>query len=143
MISHKAGFKIIDPVTATGLEFWAPSLAALFIQAARGLTSMLVEVEQLRPIEERHLEIRAKDVEALMVAWINEIIYLFDTEGFLVEAVSVREVDPWHLKVVALGEQYNPDKHVINTPLRAASYHHLSLQQTEAGSWEARVLLDA
>lgn len=138
----ESGFELLEPMTGPGLKLWGPDLPALFAQAARGLTSLLTDVDQIQPLEERMINIRAKDLEGLMVAWLNEIIFLFDTEGFLVEAVGIHEVDPWHLKVAVLGEQYDPSRHYIENHVRSASYAGLCMEQTAAG-WEAMVHLTA
>lgn len=139
-MSSSSGFELIEPMTGLGLKLWGPDLPSLFAQAARGLTSLLTDVDQIQPMEERMIEIRGRDVEGLMVSWLNEIIYLFDSEGFLVEAVGFREIDPWHLKVAILGEQYDPKRHHIENHVRSASYSGLCMEQTKNG-WEAQVHL--
>ena len=100
----------------------------------------MADADQIQPLEERMLNIRARDVEGLMVSWLNEIIYLFETEGFLVEAVAIHEIDPWHLRVAVLGEQYDPTRHHIENRIKSASYAGLCIEQTADG-WEATVHL--
>ena len=139
-MSQNSGFELLEPMTGPGLKLWGPDLSALFAQAARGLTSILTDVDQIQPLEEKTINIRARDVEGFMVSWVNEIIYLFDSEGFLVEAVGIHEIDPWHLKVAVLGEQYDPNRHHIENHVRSASYAGLCLEQTADG-WEAMVHL--
>ncbi|MDH4100754.1 MAG: archease [Nitrospirota bacterium] len=139
-MSRSGGFELLEPITGLGLRLWGSDLSTLFAQAARALTTLLTDADQIQPVEERLITIRAKDVDGLMVSWLNEIIFLFESEGFLVEAVGIHEIDQWHLRVAVLGEQYDPDRHHIEHYVKSASYAGLRVEQTPGG-WEAMVHL--
>ena len=59
------------------------SLAEIYINAAEALVATLTDRRRLRPKETRRIEVEAPDREALLVGWLNYLLYLYDVNGFL------------------------------------------------------------
>ena len=57
------------------------SLAKLFENAAGALTATMVDRRYLRRRERRTVELESPDREALLIDWLNHLLYLFDVEG--------------------------------------------------------------
>ena len=83
----------------------------------------------------------APDREALLVAWLNHLLYLYDIDGFLGRDFDIIDLTPERLTARARGEIYDPERHVSNTAVKAATYHRLEIAQTADG-WQATVILD-
>ena len=124
-----------------GLQLQGPTPAAIFEQAALGLYSLMTDRRRLRARQLREAAVSAPDQEALLVAWLNHLLYLFDTEGFLGKQVAVLELTATTLTAHLKGEPFDPERHPQKTGIKAATYHHLSLHPIPGG-WEATVILD-
>lgn len=90
--------------------------------------------------EERELRVEASDTEALLVAWLDELLYLAEAAdvafgGFHVDRVGERELQGRAILAPRAGRELD-DQHV-----KAATYHRLRVAQEEGG-WVARVYLD-
>ncbi|HEX2267128.1 MAG TPA: archease, partial [Actinomycetota bacterium] len=85
------------------------------------------------------VEVHATDIEALLVEWMNEVLYALDDEEACVHAVRVTEVGETELmadvEISACGG--TPEA----TELKAATYHQLSVRKTDT-EWEATVFFD-
>jgi len=117
------------------------SLEDLFANAAAALTATLTDRRYVRGREAREVVIEAPDREALLVDWLNHLLYLFDTEGFLARDVRVVSLTDHHLQARVRGEIYDPDRHPQKTAVKAATYHHLEIIRKNGG-WQATVILD-
>ena len=82
-------------------------------------------------------------MEALLVAWLNELVYLFDVEGMVFKSFQIQEMDDTHLKALCYGEQLDTERHRLGIGPKAATYHMLEVRkEPEAEGWRARVILD-
>lgn len=135
------GYRLLEHPADLGLEARGVSLPEAFEQAARGLTSVLVELEGVEAIQERALELTAPDTESLLVRFLSEILFLYDAKGFLTARVEIGEFADTRLMAVARGEAIRPEKHRVRTDVKAITYHQLSIKQV-GDEWIAVVYLD-
>ena len=134
-------FEFVDHTGDLGVRVSGESLPRLFEQAAEALTFILTDPETIRIKETRKLLLQAKTDEELLITWLNEFVYLFDTEGLLFKAFEVLSVHDHHLEARAQGEIYMEGRHPIKTAVKAATYHQLKISRHQ-GVWTAQVIFD-
>ena len=117
------------------------TLPELFEQAAEALTFILTDPETIRIKKTRKLLLEAKTDEELLITWLNEFVYLFDTEGLLFKDFEVLSIHDHHLEALAQGEIYMEGRHPIKTAVKAATYHQLKIENHQ-GVWTAQVIFD-
>lgn len=117
------------------------SLPELFENAAGALVATMTDRRYLRRREKRQIEVESPDREALMVDWLNHLLYLFDVEGFLGREFHVTSLTDQRLEAIAWGEGFDPERHPEKTAIKAATYHHLEIGPRGDG-WQAMVILD-
>lgn len=116
----------------------APDLPALFSQAASGLAELMAEDAQAIPLVDRmELEVEGRDLEALLVNWLDELIYRTEIEGRVYPRVEWMEVEEGHLRARVSG---GPPK-AFKTSVKAATFHGLTVRNA-GGRFEAAVVLD-
>ena len=92
----------------------------------------------------RPRHVAAPDLDLLMVDFLSELLYRFDTRGWLTRdaQVEVRERDGgWELQGTLVGERHDAKRHPIKILIKAVTYHGLQIAQRD-GVWNARVVLD-
>jgi SHS2 domain-containing protein len=117
------------------------SLAEIYVNAAHALTATMTDRRFLRAKECRHIDIEAPDREALLVSWLNYLLYLYDVDAFLGRFFEIVELTDERLAARARGEAFDPERHVGKTAVKAATYHHLEITPRDHG-WQATVILD-
>lgn len=117
------------------------SLAEIYVNAAAALMATMTDRRRLRPRETRHIEVEAPDREALLVAWLNYLLYLYDVDGFLGRDFEIVALQDNLLRARAQGETFDPGRHVGKTAVKAATYHHLEITPRNHG-WQATVIFD-
>ncbi len=122
-------------------RLWGASLAELFENAGRALSATLTDRRYLRRRETREVSLASVDREALLVDWLNHLLYLFDIDGFLGRDFQVRSLTSERLEARVWGERFDADRHPEKTAVKAATFHQLSIVPVGDG-WQATVVLD-
>ncbi len=117
------------------------SLADIYRNAAQALTATITDRRRLRPRDVRDITVEAPDREALLVSWLNHLLYLYDVDGFLGRDFDILELREERLRARARGEVFDPGRHVGKNAVKAATYHHLEIIPKDHG-WQATVILD-
>jgi len=122
-------------------RIWGGSLPELFENAAGALVATMTDRRYIRRLEKREIAVESPDREALLVDWLNRLLYLFDVEGFLGRDFQVTVLTDRRLEATAWGERFNPERHPEKTAIKAATYHYLEIVPRGDG-WQATVILD-
>ena len=122
-------------------RLWGKDLPELFENAGRALSATLTDRRYLRRRATREVSLTADDREALLVDWLNHLLYLFDIDGFLGRDFEVESLTPERLKARVIGESFDPARHPGRTGVKAATFHQLSIVPAGDG-WQATVVLD-
>ena len=111
------------------LEVWAPDLAILLEQAARGMYALSgVQLDAASP-QERSLAIHASDVEGLLVRFLTELLWLEQEEKLAFDHLSVKvnaDCDLWADLVGGLIIK-------LDKEIKAVTYHNLKVKSTDHG----------
>jgi len=134
-------FEWVDHTGDLGVRVFGETLPQLFGQAAQALTSIFTDPKAIRLKETRRVFLDANTDEELLISWLNELVYLFDTEGLLFKTYDVLSVRDHHLEALALGEIYDEGRHPIKNAVKAATYHQLKIENRQ-GVWTAQVIFD-
>ena len=142
------GWSLLDHTGDLGLEIEAPDSATLFTEALRGFTDCLTPVESVGAETARRVKLTAAGLDLLLVDWLQEALFLFDTESLVFSAAEV-ELDgvagdaagEVGLCSRLYGERLDPERHPVKAPVKAVTYHALEVTRQD-GVWRARVVLD-
>lgn len=134
-------YELFDHTADVGLRVRAPDLPRLFCEAAEGLFSVIVE--EIPPgVSSRRLDFRleAERAEFLLVDWLSELLYVFDTERLLLDAFEA-DLRGTSLRATALARPLDENRDRLLREVKAVTYHGLRLEPTASG-WLAEVILD-
>lgn len=134
-------FRLAETTADTGLLAWGATREELFENAAAGLLRIMADPRGVRPLEERAVRARGEDAAGLLAAWLDELVYLFDTEGFLAGAAAVRFDDGGGVTGILRGERYDPGRHRLRAYVKGVTLHRIEVRR-EGGRLRARVVID-
>ena len=123
-----------DHTAEIELQIRAPREEHVFADAADAF-GRYVELDSDGAPTRHELELEAPDRGALLVALLEELIYLADTEGFVPDRTEVR-LAPNRLRAVLDGRRTR-----IDPIVKAATYHGLRFERNGTG-WDALVVFD-
>lgn len=134
-------YETFEHTADIGLLARGRTLEEVFVHAAEGLVDLMVDPQSLRGGTRLDVTVSAPDREALLVAWLNELLYHLDIRGFLPRRCRITRMNDTELAAELDGESIDRSRHAVRRMVKAATYHGLRLAQTD-GFWEARVILD-
>ena len=134
------GFEIIEHTADVGIRACGCDIKEVFANAARGMFSLITELDDVVEAEYRDVELTAPDEENLLVAWLNELIYLFDTENIVFKRFDVTVLPNVRLRARSYGEKVDSLRHRLKTGVKAATYHMLRVEK--GNGCQVQVILD-
>jgi len=133
-------FEILDHTADVGIIAYGADLRQAFANAARGLFSLIAELDDVEEVTRQDIELTASDEESLLVAWLNELVYRFDTEGIIFKRFDITRLNNTHLKARGYGEKADSSRHRLKTEVKAATYHMLKVEKNDG--FRVQVLFD-
>lgn len=122
-------FEILNHTADIGVIAYGKNLKAAFANAAKGMFSLITELDAVKEIEYRDINVTAADMEILLVAWLNELIYLFDVENILLKRFDINKLTDTELRARAYGEMVDKSRHKLKLGIKAATYHMLKIEK--------------
>jgi SHS2 domain-containing protein len=135
------GWEHFEVEADVGVRGWGPTRTEAFAQTTLGVFSLLVSPDEVEPRERREVRAQAESPEALLVAWVDECLYVHEIEGFVARSVEMTVCTDTLAHGVLHGEPLDPERHRVGTVVKGATYHQVSVEVRE-GLHEARVIVD-
>ncbi|MCL2862488.1 MAG: archease [Methanimicrococcus sp.] len=149
-MSSKAPFIYLDHIADIRFIARGETLETLFENAALATLSVIADVETVTPEIDFEIELETVSLENLIVDFLSELLFLFDSEETMIGKVSVSEIGKYEnedgeekyvVKAVASGEPINRERQDFKTEVKAVTYSGIRVDKTEDG-YETEVVLD-
>ena len=138
MGNQAAGFEILEHTADVGVRAFGPSVESVFEQATLGLLD-ITGASRSGTGETIEVQVEAADLGALLVYWLEEVLYLQDARDSVVRAIAIDEVTETAAKgrvtIAPRNEQLE------GTAVKAITYHQLRVERQDDG-WVAVVYFD-
>lgn len=137
-------YRLVESSSDVILESEAADLGGALVFLAQGFSHVVTAGTKLEPKEQREVRVeREGGLGDLAVAFVNELIFLFDTARFLPVDGTIRvSIGKTNVASGTLhGETFDPGRHAVGTEVKAATLHEAVLVK-DGRSARARVLLD-
>jgi len=132
------GYEILEHTADVGVRASAPSAEGVFEQIALGLLDI---VGALRPGVGAAVEVNVegRDLGAVLVGWLEEVLYLQDAKDNVITRLEVHEVTDETARGTVWVRQRQAS--LEGTAVKAVTYHQLSVDKGKKG-WTAQVFFD-
>lgn len=131
----------LDHTADIGLRVVAPSAAAAFAAIAEGMFDAMVDRTQIEEVETRHVQVEAESWEDLTVVWLEELLYLYETDLFVPQTCHVQAISPRELVALLRGDRLDRSKNETGIQIKAVTYHQLQAEETPEG-FQIQVIFD-
>ncbi|HEU4480294.1 MAG TPA: archease [Actinomycetota bacterium] len=133
------GFEILEHTADVGIRARSDSLEGVFEQATWGLFDIM-GARVTGPGETIDIQLEGRDVEGLLVDWLNEVLYLQESRDAVLRDVKVERVTTMDVKgSVSMAPRQG---HLEGTAVKAVTYHQLRVARDDDGRWTAEVFVD-
>ncbi|MEE9322937.1 MAG: archease [Candidatus Aenigmarchaeota archaeon] len=133
-------YKFIEDLTSDVIfEAYGKDLKELFENAAFALFSVICQIEKVKPLVGKEIEVSGEDTKDLMFNWMQKLIRVVDLDGLFLSKFRVKEIGDTHLKAACHGEEADPKRG--GTLVKAVTYYKFNLEKTDKG-YKVTVSLD-
>ena len=128
-----AGYEYFDVEADVGVRAWGVDRAEAFAQAAIAVLALGVGPGEVEERDTRDVRAQGASIEELLVAWVNECVYVHEIEGFAVHRVSVTTLGDAVVHGSLHGEDLDASRHRLGTVVKGATHHRVSVASTATG----------
>ena len=131
----------IDHTADLGIRVSGADIKALFTNA--GLAMFDLIAGKIHHEGEKACRVLAKgaDWPDLMVAWLRELLYLWNGKEMLVRRIHIDHISPHVVSADVRLFCFDMNRHRIRHEIKAVTYHQIRVDQTTAG-WESTIIFD-
>ena len=144
---QKPGFKRVEHLSDTGIEFYGNSPEELFENAAKGMFSIITDLESITSRDKIKISLAAShgNMEDLLILWLERLIYHFETDSMVFAVFKVSTIKRcgkgYTLDAEIMGEGFDSGRHEIKIGIKAPTYHQLAIKNM-GQKWWGRVIFD-
>ncbi|KAL0208541.1 hypothetical protein P9112_011128 [Eukaryota sp. TZLM1-RC] len=139
------GYEYLDHPADIQLHGYGPSLASAFEQTALAMMnySCPLDLVGIDSSKTQTIEIEGSDLENCLFRFLDEILFLFQTDFFITKHISdlVINTDSCSLKCTLKGEVFKRDKHEGGADIKAITYSAMRIENSE-NVWHCYVVVD-
>ncbi|MCK7483100.1 MAG: archease [Candidatus Moduliflexus flocculans] len=133
------------PHTADGkFQAFGKTLEEAFGNAALAVASLVWDWEKIEPKVRHFVHVRGIDREQVLVKFLGEIVYLFETKRFLLGRVDGLRIRPEFasvsLEALLARRQPRLENHELHGDVKAVTYHELKIE--ECDGFTVQVVVD-
>ena len=134
----RSSFAFLPHVGEVTLQLRGATVTEILEQAALGLAQLSLSGHATSGHELTHeIRLDAPDREALLVDWLNELLFLAERHRWLPSRIEIHEATDTHLRATVHG----PVLRQAPSLVKAATWHGLRFDLHDGG-YQAEVLLD-
>jgi len=124
-------FEYLEHIADVYVVAYGSNLEEAFENAALATVEVMTDTNKINLKRLEKVEIKAKDEQALLYSWLEELLILFDVEGLLFSKFKVYEISEIEkgFKLIAKiwGETFDPRRHPQKIGVKAVTYHLMEI----------------
>ena len=125
-------FRFLDHTSDAKFRAYGRTLEEAFANAALAVASLMWDPAEVEPKVNHLVDVRGLDLEQLLVRFLGEVIYLFETRSLFVAAVDDLKIEKaaegFRLRAVFRGDD-RPARYAIFGHVKAVTYNEMRIDQ--------------
>lgn len=131
-------FKFLEHTADIKFQAFGKTIEEVFENSAKAMFKSMTDDKIKKKIKKK-INLSGKNKESLLYNFLEELLFLFDSEGFFVSEIEKLEIKDGRLKAVISGDR--AENYEINIDVKAVTYNEMFVRQ-EKGKWVSQVVLD-
>jgi protein archease len=123
-------FRFLDHTADAKFQAYGCTLEEAFANAALATVSLMWDPAEVERKLDHPVDVQGRDLEQLLVRFLGEIIYVFETRGFLAAGVDDLTIDKensgFRLRAVFRGDN-RPERYSIFGEVKAVTYNEMRI----------------
>lgn len=126
---QEGDWEYLDHTADVQIHSWGKNIGVAFGAAVVGMSGYMVEISQIENNLQIEREITAHDLQSLLFSFMDECLYIFHTEGFVVKEAIIIDLNTssWSLKALLKGGMFDGSKNEKGTEVKAITYSNMQI----------------
>ena len=122
-------YRVMAHTADVGIIGYGGSLPEAFANAALGMFDQILDLAGVQEATTWTVEVEGEGPSDVLVRWLNELLFIFDTEALIPCRIEVSHLDDRRLRATLWGEPLDPKRHRLKGEVKAATYHGAEVVQ--------------
>ncbi len=126
-------FEYLEHTADVKIKAYGNNLEETFTNVALGMFNHLTDIEKVKPVIKHELNIKAKRVKSLLYDFLEDLLILLDTDGFIlnkIEKISIKEEgEEFILHAICYGDSYK--NYDVNGNIKSITYNDMEITDKE------------
>ncbi|MGV8161808.1 MAG: archease [Candidatus Nanoarchaeia archaeon] len=133
----KPAYEFLEHTADVKFKAYGKNLEEAFCNAAKATIDLMTDIKKIMPKSRKKIIIEANTKEALLYDFLEELIYVMDTEGFLtcnIQKIIIDTKNPNYkfvLKAELVGDYAK--NYDVHTYIKAVTYNDMQILETKSG----------
>ena len=123
-------YEYFDVTADIGFKSYGANLNEAFENAGLAIFNIISDTSDIDGEVEKSFEVTSEDEVSLLYDYLEELLFLHETEFMLFSEFHVHIDDNLHLKATIKGEGIDWDKHDRKTEIKAITFHKMDVKKT-------------
>jgi SHS2 domain-containing protein len=123
-------YKHLEHTADAMVEAYGETLGERFANAAYAMFDQITDITKIEPLGELKIVLKAENREQLLVDFLQELLFVHDTEDLVFGEFEVR-TDGKTLEALVKGEKFDEKKHPKRSVVKGITYHRLEFDDEE------------
>jgi len=133
-------FEFLDHTSEAKFRAYGKTLEECFKNSAKALFSIMVDLDKVKPKLNFTFEVEGEDLKSLLFDFLEELIILKDSEGFLLKEIKV-EINQKDNKLKANCSGDKIGSYETGADVKAVTYDEMKVEENNEG-WLVQVVVD-
>lgn len=137
-------YEFVPHTADIAVNVYGSSLKELFTSAALAMFSVLVAKKKNKAqaaLKEVSIKKQAEELEDLLKAWLDELLFYFSTQGLVLHRIKSLNVAEDAFEAKVLLECFDPEHFEVKEEIKAVTYHELKVERVR-NRWQAHIIFD-
>ena len=123
-------YRYLEHMTDAFIEVTGQTLEEAFETAGIAVVDTIFDIKSVEKKMEKKIEIKARDLNNLLYSWLEEIIILTITDGFVGASfkVCISKSQEYVLNATINGEEIDFQKHHFKLEIKAPTFHLMEIK---------------
>jgi len=133
-------FKFLEHTADIKFRAFGKTLEEVFENSALAISNIMYK-GKVKEEKKLKIKVKGKDLENLLYNFLEEFLFLFDSEIFLFSGVESIKIDEKNFTAEAEVSGDDAKNYKINIGIKAITYNEMFVKKAKDG-WEAQVVVD-
>jgi SHS2 domain-containing protein len=125
------GYRYLEHTTDAFIEVTANTLEEAFENAGISVVDTILDIKLVEEKMVKKIQVSGKDLNNLLYNWLEEIIIITITEGFVTKRffVKLEKNNGYKLEAILNGEEIDVKKHHFKVEIKSPTFHLMEIKQ--------------